>query len=84
MKKFWAALLVAVMSTPALGQQTPPDPATQNELYRRAMQLLQQQRNAALDDAVNLRLQLDKALEELSTTKSRVSELEAKAPKEEP
>jgi len=71
------------MTAPALGQQ-PPDAAQQVELYKKAVALISQQRNAAMDDAVNLRLQLDKAMEELKASQERNKELESKLPKEEP
>lgn len=56
--------------------------ASDNEFFRRAIAPLQQQRNAAMDDAVNLRAQLDKAVEDLSKAQARIKELEDKLPKE--
>ena len=78
MKKLW--IIAALVATPALAQQQDP----QAELFRRAIGPLQQQRNMALDDNVNLKVQLDKANEDLMAAKARIQELEAKLPKDPP
>jgi len=82
-KKILAVALLALMTAPALGQQ-PPDAAQQVEVYKKAVALISQQRNAAMDDAVNIRLQADKLAEDLKVAQDRIKELEAKLPKEEP
>ena len=52
------------------------------DIFRRATGILQHQRNSALDDSVNLRIQLDKVTEELYLAKAKIQELESKMPKE--
>lgn len=52
-----------------------------NDILKRAIAPLQNQRNNALDQAVTLQAQLDKAVEELNAAKAKIKELEEKTDK---
>lgn len=74
----FAVLLLALMATPALGQQAAPvNPALLPKLFA----TLQAQRNQALDTEAMLRAQNDLLSDELAKARARIAELEA-APKE--
>lgn len=68
-------LVVALLTLPcaAWAQQQQPDPA----FLQRAIKLLQQQRNQALDQAVVEKAQCDGLAEDLAKAQARIKELEA-------
>ncbi len=65
-----------ILSTPASAQQQPPDPAA----LQKAVQALQQQRNAAMDQAAGLQVQAATLAEENDRLKKQVEELQKAAP----
>lgn len=64
--------MLALFVTPALAQQQPPDPAT----LQRAIAAIQQQRNAALDQAASMQIEAQRLADENAKLKARVDELE--------
>lgn len=70
MKKL--AVLLLLVASPALGQQ--PDPA----FLQRALSVMQQQRNAAMDAAAGQQARADGLADELAKAQARIKELEPK------
>jgi len=68
-----AAVLIALVAMPAHAQQQPPiDPAT----LQRAITVLQQQRNQAMDSQVNSEVQRAALAEEVERLKAKIAEIE--------
>ena len=75
MKYILAVVLVAL---PGISfAETAPDPV----LLQRAIVVLQQQRNQAMDSAADMQVKAQGLAEELAKAKEKIKELEAKAEK---
>lgn len=64
-------ILIALIATPALAQQHPPDPAT----LQRAIAAIQAQRNAALDQAASMQIEAQRLGEENKKLKDEIEAL---------
>ena len=71
------AFAIALLVTPALAQQAPPDPA----FMQKAIVALQAQRNAALDAQAVAEARASVLAEEVATLKKQIDETRAKAEK---
>lgn len=72
MKRLIVAALL--LSSPALAQQQPPDPA----FLQRALAAMQTQRNQAMDSAAVLEARLATTADDLAKANARIKEMEAK------
>lgn len=69
----YLALALTLLATPALAQQQPPDPAT----LQRAIAAIQQQRNAALDQAATFQIEAQRLADENAKLKAEIEALKA-------
>lgn len=65
------ALLLTLFANPALAQQAAPDPVT----LQRAVSAIQQQRNAALDQAASFQIEVQRLTEENAKLKAEIEAL---------
>ena len=79
MKKIAIFGAILALTSPAIAQQAPPDPA----VLQRALSALQAQRNQAMDAAASAEIKAAGLAEDLAKAQARIKELEPKpdAPK---
>lgn len=65
------AILIVMLATSALAQQ-PPDPAS----LQKAIAVLQQQRNAAMDQAAGVQVEAQRLAEENAALKKQIEDLQ--------
>lgn len=73
----YLAFAFALLATPALAQQAPPDPAT----LQRAIAAIQAQRNAALDQAASMQIEAQRLADENAKLKAEIEALKKDRPK---